>query len=687
MSMNRLKALFNNAGVVARLLFWFLVISLVPCVLLTVVTSYLSRRALEHSVRDRLWLIAEDKMSLIENFAAERRGDVLVLGSAPGIVSAVVELHEALKTKPADSAEYRRLADRHRPYLTRFVGIYGYNNLHIFDVDGNLLVSHAPFMEPGENVLTGSFRGTEFSNVFERTRHLLQPVLSNYQLYPGRKEASAFMAGPIVQDGLNVGIVIFEFGNDQVFRVFTDYGGLGATGETIVAMRNGDELTFVSPSRFDTTTAFRRKLRLGDKVGIPMQRASVGQRGIGTTIDYRGEEVISVWSYVPAFRWGLVIKQDRHEAFELLYHQRLATAILFLASGLAVILVALLVARSLSRPIQEAARVAKSVAAGDLSQHVAMTAAGEPGQLLNAVRTMTQDLRSLIGKIQKSSISLMSTATEIAATARQQEQTVVDYGASTNEAAAAVQEISATGQELLKTMNEVNTVAGQTAEMASTGQQDLGGMDRTMRVLADSTSSISSKLAVISERAANINLVVTTITKVADQTNLLSINAAIEAEKAGEYGLGFLVVAREIRRLADQTAVATLDIERMVKEMQSSVAAGVMEMDQFSDKVRHGVEEVGNISDQLGQIIHAVQSLTERFEQVTEGMRVQALGADQIREAVVRINDGANQTSISLREFNKATTYLREAVGILKEEVSRFSLGESEPQVTGPRNG
>ena len=153
------------------------------------------------------------------------------------------------------------------------MGIYGYHNIHLFDVDGTLLVSHAPFMEPGENVLTGSFRGTEFSSVFERTRHLLQPVLSNYQLYPGRKEAAAFMAGPIVQDGLTIGYVIFEFGNDQIFRVFSDYGGLGATGETIVAMRNGDELTFVSPSRFDATTAFRKKVRLGEKsAAIPMQR-------------------------------------------------------------------------------------------------------------------------------------------------------------------------------------------------------------------------------------------------------------------------------------------------------------------------------------------------------------------------------------------------------------------------------
>ena len=227
-------------------------------------------------------------------------------------------------------------------------------------------------------------------------------------------------------------------------------------------------------------------------------------------------------------------------------------------------------------------------------------------------------------------------------------------------------------------MNDVNRVANQTSQMASTGQQSLASMDLTMRQLAESTSSIGSKLSVISERAANINLVVTTITKVADQTNLLSINAAIEAEKAGEYGLGFLVVAREIRRLADMTAVATLDIERMVKEMQYSVSAGVMEMDKFSEQVRKVVGEVGQIGGQLGQIITGAQSLHQQFDQVTEGMRVQSQGAEQIREAMTRLSEAANQTSLALREFNQATGSLREAVGGLKDEVSGFTLGTTE---------
>src|SRR5262249_60013641 len=124
-------------------------------------------------------------------------------------------------------------------------------------------------------------------------------------------------------------------------------------------------------------------------------------------------------------------------------------------------------------------------------------------------------------------------------------------------------------------MNEVNHVSEETANLAGSGQASIGRMESTMRQIMEASSSITSKLAVLSEKTTNINSVVTTITKVADQTNLLSLNAAIEAEKAGEYGRGFAVVAREIRRLADQTAVATLDIEHMVKEMQAAVSAGV----------------------------------------------------------------------------------------------------------------
>jgi methyl-accepting chemotaxis protein WspA len=195
-------------------------------------------------------------------------------------------------------------------------------------------------------------------------------------------------------------------------------------------------------------------------------------------------------------------------------------------------------------------------------------------------------------------------------------------------------------------------------------------MDSTMQNLSTATGSIASKLSAIREKAGDINVVVTTITKVADQTNLLSVNAAIEAEKAGEYGRGFLVVAREIRRLADQSAVATLDIDQMVRHMQAAVSSGVMEMDKFAEEVRRGVGSVAEVGHQLAQIIEQVQNLSTRIDAVYEGMQSQAQGASQINEAMAHLTEGARQTAASLREFNGATDSLKDVVASLRRELT-----------------
>ena len=192
--------------------------------------------------------------------------------------------------------------------------------------------------------------------------------------------------------------------------------------------------------------------------------------------------------------------------------------------------------------------------------------------------------------------------------------------------------------------------------------------------IIEATGSISTKLAVLNEKAGNITQVVTTITKVADQTNLLSLNAAIEAEKAGEYGRGFAVVATEIRRLADQTAVATYDIEQMVKEIQSAVSAGVMGMDKFSEEVRRGMQEVQEVGGQLSQIIQQVQALAPRCEAVNEGMQAQSTGAEQITQALAQQSEAAQQTVDSLRQSNRAIDGLNTVATGMRDGVARFNV-------------
>jgi len=290
------------------------------------------------------------------------------------------------------------------------------------------------------------------------------------------------------------------------------------------------------------------------------------------------------------------------------------------------------------------------------------------------VNGMLAKTRGVVAKVRESCLSVLSAASQIAATARQQESTVSGLSEMTTQVATAVREITAAGKDLSGTMGDVNDRANHAASLAVSGREGLGSMERTMHDLVAATESISCKLTSIREKAENINVVVTTITKVADQTNLLSINAAIEAEKAGEFGRGFLVIAREIRRLADQTAVATLDIESIVQLMQTAVASGVMQMDKFSNEVRTSVTRVGEINVQTGQVIAEVAGLSDRFQRVNTGMRDQQTGASQINEAMGSMTENIQRTAASLVEFNAATKQLRDSIEQLNVELSAFKV-------------
>jgi methyl-accepting chemotaxis protein WspA len=316
--------------------------------------------------------------------------------------------------------------------------------------------------------------------------------------------------------------------------------------------------------------------------------------------------------------------------------------------------------------------MAQRIAAGDLA--VAIHPQSERDVMGHALSKMVERLSALISQVQESGIQVNTSVNEIAATARQQQATAGEIAATTSEVSATSKQISATSQELVRTMQEVSTVTEQSAALAGSGQVGVTQMEATMRHVMEAAASISAKLTVLSEKAGNITQVVTTITKVADQTNLLSLNAAIEAEKAGEYGRGFAVVATEIRRLADQTAVASYDIEQIVKEIQSAVSAGVMSMDKFTEQVRRGMHDVQEVGGQLSQIIQQVQALAPRVESVNEGMQAQATGAEQITQALDQLSEAAQQTVTSLRESSRAIDGLHEASTGLRSGVARFTL-------------
>ena len=404
---------------------------------------------------------------------------------------------------------------------------------------------------------------------------------------------------------------------------------------------------------------------------------------------------VAAVSYFEPWDWVIgagAYEDDYYDAKEKVETSMSQILWVMLISGLIMLVpvigVAFFLGNKLTKPIILITGISKEIAMGNLASAAASVKSlavkndpgdkigseDETGLLLRSIKSMTESLNSLVGQVQRSGIQVTSSSTELAATAREQETTMSIQVESTKEAVKLVEEISRVAMELVETMQQVAAKFQETAGFASKGQTDLTRMEEAMGNMKAASKSISGRLGAINEKAENITNVVTTITKVADQTNLLSLNAAIEAEKAGEYGRGFNVVAREIRRLADQTAVATLDIDRMVQEMHSAVSAGVMEMDKFIAEVNLSAEDVGKISSQLARIIEQVQTLSPSFESVNVSMGLQSENARKINSSIANLSEEMQTTTESLRESFSAIEQLNEAARSLQDEVSRFKV-------------
>lgn len=311
---------------------------------------------------------------------------------------------------------------------------------------------------------------------------------------------------------------------------------------------------------------------------------------------------------------------------------------------------------------------------GDLTILHKTTGSGDLKKISDYLFEFLNKLTTIIKNAQSSIVQISSSTSQISASSKQLESTIVEHVSTTNEVVETTKLISNTSEKLVETMNELKTLSDNTKVIAEEGKENIERMDLIMNQLDKAVGNITERLSVINEKAGNIGKVVFSINKISEQTNLLSLNAAIEAEKAGEFGKGFAVVAREIRKLADQSSVAVLDIEKLVKEMKSAVTEGVMGMDKFTKEVHSGVTEVGNVSETMVKVISQVEELVPKYEIINNGVQNQSSSAFAIKESMIQINEAAKQTADAIRETNDAITQLNRVSSLLQSEVKKFKV-------------
>jgi len=353
-------------------------------------------------------------------------------------------------------------------------------------------------------------------------------------------------------------------------------------------------------------------------------------------------------------------------------------SLLILGSSALALLVGLIAAWVITRlivaPLRSVIRVAQQIAAGDLSAKVEVTRRDEIGQLMQAMQQMGEGLSQIVSGLQAGIEQLATSAQSLSAVTEQTNLEVSSQKEETEQVATAMNQMTATVHDVARNAEEA-AQAAQTADgKVESGQQVVRQSMVRNEQLADSATSASSSIESLSAEIHNIGTVLGVIKSVAEQTNLLALNAAIEAARAGEQGRGFAVVADEVRALAKRTQQSTEEIERLVSALRSAAQASVQQIQSSGELVKLAVSDALQTESALGSIAAAVSLIQQMNQQIAAAAEEQSSVAEEINRSVTSIRASADQSSLAM-QGNAASSIELAQLGVeLKGMVGHFRL-------------
>lgn len=614
-----------------------------------------------------------------------------------------------------DGSEYSRVHSTYHKHIRHFLQRFGYYDIFMVDPDtGHVIYSVFKELDYATSLVDGPYAKTGLGEAFRQANGLTgrdDSVVIDFAPYtPSYEDPASFIASPIFDGDKKVGILIFQMPVDRINEIMTydqdwQNRGLGGSGETYLV---GADYKMRSLGRFivDDKQGYLQALRdsgtdstLLDQISLKettiglqevmssgSQKALKGEEGTGIFEDYRGVPVVSAFAPldIKGLNWAILSEVDEAEAFEPVSDLRdsILTWVLLglVLMGVLSTIVGHLFAKSILTPVYAVVdgieAMAKEIDSGqcDLTRELqpgtsplGMRLAGSFNQMLSAFAKMINRIMQSSHKVSDASSSLITAASATQAG-------IIQQRGQATQTVEAVEEMQILAEKVSLNAVKGAQIAQEVDAETQSGADVVKEIVSQMRTLSDDVVQASEIILQLEQDSVSIGSVMDVIQGIAEQTNLLALNAAIEAARAGEQGRGFAVVADEVRSLASRTQESTAEIKSIIDSLQSRSKQAVNAMTQGREKVKAGVVNIQQAGDSLNEIAQKVTTLQQMTVQIADVLQEQTSTVNVINERIDKISEISESNSHVAHQSNNEAEALSSLADDLQKRISGYRV-------------
>lgn len=645
---------FTRWSLKTKLIIAFLLVGVIPASITTMIATFQSNLDIESKVSLKLEAINTLKRNQVNNYFAEREADLNILA----------RLIPQLDEEAYDS------------FFSDYISKYHYHDLFMIDEYGTIFYSVTKEPDYLTNILTGKYADSNLGSLVKQVKRSGHYGIVDYHPYaPSNGDPAAFIAKPV--DGTDM-VVALQLSQSGLHRIMAVRDGMGETGESYLV--GDDKLmrsdSFLDPAAHSMKASFAGTVESNGVDSVAVTRALDGQQGVDILVSYNGGKVLSAYDVIDIgdFRWAIISEVDVAEAFSSVKRTTFISGLLIAISSIVVFLLGLYIARKIAMPIIAAARVAQKVAGGDLSHTIQVDAHDEVGKLQTSLDQMLLNLRAMVSHLTDVASQQGTTADELAAVTQQTTTAVSEQQVQTAKAVTATKEIGSTIREIAATSATASGVCEDVLVKAKEGAGHIENTYNSLVLLGETTQSTSEQIVKLRQDTEQIVNVLAVIKQIAEQTNLLALNAAIEAARAGEHGRGFAVVADEVRRLALSTQQSTSEIEGIIETIVGGADAAVETMEtnvEQTNQVQQIASQANEVNSMLSQEVGGIFDMVVQIAAATEQ---QTTSIDDIAHNIEYIDKRAAETERATRNIADSSSELSRMSHTLNAETHKFTF-------------